>query len=642
MALLVLNVTLQVGLTLIAGSHIVERSIQFKTSLVSGDEATTPWDKVINYAHDEGNEWKNAVKKHTNRALGTSAAKAGAGACCNGAECSEMRLPCCDRSGAEAHTPHQPMRKNFTQADVQELPGGSNASFLAVGKPGGKKEKAETKKKEDGEEEVHTASLCRKEGEGKNETLHCTPLSYGFMDAWDELDRDGDGKWTLEEARADEANLGCRLGLPVEEVFRSACRGVQKDNEDTSEQPPFNVHLVPLSITERRAVPKDYFDWWRGLAVMCVAHDVSRCGELVAKGLFDGAINAGHRFTKGGVQDLDSALDYCQRMLRPGGMCEKTLPGAYMMYRSRVTEKCGAPTYGTGPRYVNPRDSRDMMSTVDVEYSMVEEYRTAASLEFIFFQGLILFLWFVNLIGELKAAIQLADFVWSFEHDASLPLLTPHMRSYTRPAVDGLKRSVSGLRGIEAGMDEKEEDEELGEAPNLDENGNHVVMKISLVHKGMVAMMLLIRIALLVYMFHVGSMFLMTNHKYDDLLLNAVALAFIFELPEFLYTFLLSDEMKSALEGSHTCEYVTVLPTRGFPSFLLNKSLWGIVVIPIVVFVVVVYNYEVTTMPSLHALQCTCFQIGDSCSVSSRFSRQWWDTYWKEIATMFQKSAVFR
>jgi len=455
------------------------------------------------------------------------------------------------------------------------------------------------------------------------------------------LDRDGDGKWTLEEARADEANLGCRLGLPVEEVFRSACRGVQKDNEDTSEQPPFNVHLVPLSISERRAVPKDYFDWWRGLAVMCVAHDVSRCGELVAKGLFDGAIGAGNRFTKGGVQDLDSALDYCQRMLRPGGMCEKTLPGAYMMYRSRVTEKCGAPTYATGPRYVNPFESRDVMSTIDVEYSMVEEYKTAASLEFTFFQGLILFLWFVNLIGELKAVIQLADFVSSFDHDGSLPLMTPRMRSHLRPSVAAIRRTVSDLRGIEEQI-EKEEEEEHGEAPNLDENGKHVIMKISLLHKGMVAIMLVIRVALLVYMFHVGSMFLMTNHKYDDLLLNAVALAFIFELPEFLYTFLVAEDMKEELDGAHTCEYPTRLPTKGVSTMFLSKSIWGIVVIPIVVLVVVVYNYEVTTMPSLHALQCTCFQIGDSCSASSRFSRHWWDTYWREIATMFHKSDVFR
>merc|ERR1719409_1756227 len=152
----------------------------------------------------------------------------------------------------------------------------------------------------------------------------------------------------------------------------------------------------------------------------------------------------------------------------------------------------------------------------------------------------------------------------------------------------------------------------------------------------MVSFMFAVRVYLLVYMWHVGSMFLLTNHKYDDLLLNAVALAFIFELPEFLYTFLVSDEMKSDLEEAHTIDYATALPVRGCATLFLSKSLWGIVIIPIVVLVVVVYNYQVTTMPSLRALQCTCFQSGSHCDVASTFDRQWWDSYWKEISKMFQ------
>jgi len=135
LALLVLNVTLQVGLTLIAGSHIVERSIEFKTSLVSGEDSTTPWDKAIKVSTEEGGRALEIVGD----TLGTSAAVVD-GSCCNGAECAELNLPCCDRSGAKPHTPHQPMRKNYTEADVQKTPGGSNATFLAIQKPKAKKE----------------------------------------------------------------------------------------------------------------------------------------------------------------------------------------------------------------------------------------------------------------------------------------------------------------------------------------------------------------------------------------------------------------------------------------------------------------------------------------------------------------------
>lgn len=627
-SLLVLNITLQVGLTLIAGNHIVNKSHQFQTTLVNLDQATTPWEKVI----DEVGDHSSQLGSNAYASIATPS-ELDNSQCCNGADCVELGLPCCSRSGARAHRPMEPMRKNLTQADVQKMPGGNNVSFLASWKPSAKA------KKNDGSEAESAASItdsiCRKVG--KNKTLHCTPGSYAFIDVWDDLDRDGDGLWTLEEARADEANLGCRLGLPVEEVFRSTCRGVQRDNEDTSENPPYNVHLVPLSVSERRAVPKAYFRWWTGLAVICVNHDVSRCGELVSKGMFDGAIAAGHRGTKGGIQDLDSALDYCQRLLRPGGLCEKTLPGAYMTYRSRVTEKCGPATYATGARYTNPYDNRDVMSTIAVQYGTVSQYETASSFQFCFFQGLILFLWFVNLVGELKAIIQLADFIYSFEHDETLPLLTRGMRKTLR----NVSRSLSRREHIPGDSSDEEERQRKSTA-HIDGDGKHVITKISRAHKGMVTGMLLIRIFLLFYMFHVGSMFLLTNHKYDDLLLNAVALAFIFELPEFLYTFLVSDDMKNELEGVRTVDYETALPTTGCATIFFSKSLWGIVIIPVVVIIVVAYNYQVTTMPSLRALMCTCFQSGDTCDVAARFKRQWWSQYWQDVAKMFEQSAVFR
>lgn len=640
-SLLVLNVTLQVGLTLIAGKNIVASSQQFKDTLLQSEAADTPWLKAFQHVEYHANELHKTVKE----TAGIGSSGEDGLTCCNGAKCAGNGLPCCSRSGAKPHRPHEPMRKNLTNADVQKLPGGNNASFLALRKP-------KKKKNSDDEEagmKTTTSALCKNRHRGNSSFLHCTPSSFDFISAWDYLDYDGDGMWTLEEARSDNANLGCSLGLPVEEVFRSTCRGVQRDNEDTSEHPPYNVHLVPLSVTERRAVPKAYFDWWVGLAVICVAHDVSRCGELVSKGLFDGAIHAGGRFTKGGIQDLDSALDYCQRLLRPGGMCEKTLPGAYMMYRSRVAEKCGAATYSTGPRYTNPFQGRDVMSTIAVKYALVEEYTTASSFQFCFFQSLILFLWFVNLVGELKALFQLGDFIYCFDHDDRLPLLTPSMRRWFKPIsrsasrrASQIRSSISGRFNAEPEVSDESSDEDLHKTGTESNVGNHTIMKISFSHKCMVTLMFVIRAGLLVYMFHVGSMFLLTNHKYDDLLLNAVALAFIFELPEFLYTFLVSDEMKADLEGTCTTDYPTSLPTRGCATMFLSKSLWGTVIIPIVVIVVVCYHHEVTTMPSLRALQCTCFQMGSHCDVTSYYSAEWWNSYWQEIGKMFQETSIFR
>lgn len=315
-----------------------------------------------------------------------------------------------------------------------------------------------------------------------------------------------------------------------------------------------------------------------------------------------------------------------------------------MMYRSRVSEKCGPPAYTTGDRYTNPFNDRDAMGTIQVKYSLVEEYNTASSKRFIFFQGLILFLWFVHLVMELKAVIQLADFVYGFPHDNTLPILTPRMRRRLRSARSTLSRHFSS-RSVDEGsssphpLDPEDSEDEKEDA--LDEEGKHVIKKISMSHKFMVTSMLAVRVYLLVFMFHVGSMFLLTNHKYDDLLLNAVALAFIFELPEFLYAFLVSDEMKSDLEDAHTIDYITALPTRGYAMLFFSKALWGIVIIPVVVLIAVLHNYTVTTLPSLRALRCVCFQDGEYCDVASRFSRDWWNAYWKDVARMFEQSSVF-
>jgi hypothetical protein len=574
-------------------------------------------------------------------------------------------MPCCDRRGAKAHQHFQPITRQLPagKKEVKNVSAAnSSTAFLELRKPAAKKEADE-----EGEEMVESSvsSVCQiRRSQGGNESLVCTPLSYEFFGAWEYLDVDGDGLWTLEEARVDEANLGCRLGLPVEEVFRSTCRGVQRDNDDTSQTPPYNVHHIPTSVSERRAVPKAFFDWWKGLSVICVVHDVSRCGELITRGVFDGAIGADDRYTKGGIQDLDTALDYCQRLLRPGGICEKTLPGAYMMYRSRVSEKCGAATFSTGERYTNPYDDRDVMQTIQVSYATFSQYHTAAEPQFKFFLGLILFLWYVNLVGELKTCIELADFIMSFPTNRSNPLVTEGFRRSVRsmsgsfPSLTRLgdfqerrmcegvpktKHEFIGHFGEREGLEEWDAADmiqTISFKPVTSEKHN-VITDISRPHQLTCAVMLFVRLFILFYMFHVGSNFLITNHKYDDLLLNAVALAFIFELPEFLYSFLVSDELKGALEGSKTAYYPSKLPTsRSYWALAFSKALWGMIIIPIVVYAVVTFNDRVTTMPSLRALQCTCFQEGEECEVASRFTRTWWNGYWKELSQIFATDAA--
>lgn len=470
---------------------------------------------------------------------------------------------------------------------------------------------------------VSSRSICIA---NKSNTLFCNPSSYGFIDKWDDLDTDKDGKWSLDEARMDEANLGCRLGIPAEDVFRSSCRGVLRDVEDSIDNHNLNYSfIVPMSITEYEAVPKAYFDWWVGLVVICVEFDPARCSELVARGLFDGALNAGSRWTTGGVQDLDSALDYCQRMVQPGGLCEQSLPGFYSTYRQRTHDKCGAAVYSSGDRYINPHNERDAMRTIRVSYTTVDNYVQYSTKRFRFFLFMILLLWYVNLLDELRDIVKLMDFLFRFPVTNVNPLLTPYMRSH-------IAKIHWGDRSEESSQPES--DQQRSEQDD-DDDDMLVVSDIAWPHWCMCAFMCVLRLSLLIYLFHVGTTFLLTDQGYTDLLLNSVALAFILDLPVVLYVTLLSDKAKKALDNAHTKDFETSLPTQGVARLCVSKAFWGIFVLPVLIYWVVSFNHEANTLPVLEALRCSCLQEGSNCEVSHRFTRAWWNTYWTHINYLF-------
>merc|ERR1719379_3408475 len=101
-----------------------------------------------------------------------------------------------------------------------------------------------------------------------------------------------------------------------------------------------------------------------------------------------------------------------------------------MMYRARVSEKCGASTYSPGHRHVNPHDHRDVTSVVQVSYSNVYDYVKCSSATFSFFLALILFLWYTNLVVEASNLLYIVDFICNFpvELKGSNPLVTPSMK----------------------------------------------------------------------------------------------------------------------------------------------------------------------------------------------------------------------
>jgi hypothetical protein len=198
-ALTILLLTCQLGLTVIAGQHIRANSFSFKKNLVAFHESEalpmsmTPIDLLA----DMVGEWgKDMASVHLGWLKYLTAQDEPEQQCCNGAECAALRLKCCDRSsvvvGSHTRKSNESMFMTMPKGAVEE-------TKIHVGRS--------------------RNEMCYRQAGHK---LDCTPASYSFLDAWDELDSNGDGLWSVEESLADKANLGCRFGVPVNEMFRSA------------------------------------------------------------------------------------------------------------------------------------------------------------------------------------------------------------------------------------------------------------------------------------------------------------------------------------------------------------------------------------------------------------------------------------
>lgn len=604
--LFLFTIMCQLGLTVIAGGYIQDKSRDFKVSLIRHEQFTTTAMTPIDYVRETVEHAFDKV---------TEVYEEPVTGCCSSAEC-DGALPCC---GAKP----KPNKKHYNQRAQSYQPTRNSSSFLALRR---NESTAPLKKMKDLLDSfVYGSSgdvvLCRK---GANGFLDCTPPSYAFLDAWHELDDNQDGVWSLEEAEADRTNLGCQLGLSPVDFFNSAVRGIIKDARDTADN-SYAIPLVPESIETRRAIPKDYFEQFKGLVVLCTAVDVGRCGQMISQGFFDGAIGLKSQVTRGGIHDLDSSLDFCQRMLRPNGVCEQALPHTFQLYRARIAQKCGRPSYSADKRYTSPHDPRDVTSIISVSYGQLAQFESANEFQFQTFLYLILLVWCVTLVDELLRILQLLDMLANFSicNDESYSFFPKRMRDQLRnyssfSSSDLLKTprlpaNLEKLSGLDA-----------------DPSESLVVVDISRPHHVMCCTMCAIRLCLWAYMGNVGTTFLVATFSYEDLLFNAVALAFIFELPEFLYVFLIADEIKEQLADAETVEYPTSLPVSGWKKGFVSKAFWGLFVTPLAVFLVVCFNHQQNIMSSLEALRCACFQSGSNCVAARRFTGAWWNDYWKD------------
>jgi hypothetical protein len=627
-SLFIIALVCQLGLTLIAGAYIQDRSASFKKDLLKiSDNADATGSVTITPAHRVITEVKEYVKDSVARDyyffekwLREYVAKDDVkNKCCDGAECSALQIHCCDRSDVKVGS-----------ARMER-----NTSMLLVMNP-----LKETEPRYRGRT---WNEMCRQQGDGM---ISCMPPSYLFIDAWDDLDSNGDGTWTLEEARTDQANLGCRFGISADEIFRSVCSGIQKDASDTADN-SYTIPLVPTEIELYQSIPKGYFDWWTSMVVICSSTDVHRCSSLIGAGIFDGAlhISRDYGFSRGGIADLDTALDFCQRMLTKDGICEKALPSSYLLHRSHSAASCGTASFSVDKRYFNPYNERDAMIIQGVEYAQYAEYQTSATFEFQFFLALILLVWYMSLLFELKQIFALADFTINFRVNSHSPTLTPRMQDWIRNHCTGKLEIIAKLWLPRREYEEDAPSDEVSSChaqsvhwkPASGTFGSHwhslenilVIGSHSLAHRNLCFIMVAVRLFLLCYMADVGTSFMIYQRDYSELLMNAVALTFIFKLPELLYVLLVPDFMQERLHGATCTPFRTSLPRSGFCKFMHSSMVWGLIFMPLFTTTVVFYNLQCNTKPFLEALECACYQQGSSCLEAQRFEKAWWDDFWQ-------------
>jgi len=559
-------------------------------------------------------------------------------ACCGGAECAGQGYQCCERSDSP-----NALHFNSSGGIINET---ASTNFLEVfsrkpGGGGGGGAKGSKKKGEAAEEPSGLETACTKFPKG---AIACAPPSAKLLNAWNHLDTDGDGRWTMEEAKEDAHNMGCKIGMPLEDVFRTACRGLIRDaREWTAMSKP--APRIPYTLKRRRAIPHAYFEWWRGIVGLCVHTDTSLCGTMISRGVFDAALNVSVSGSR--TLDIDSAMGYCHRLVRPRGVCDAALPGSYVMHRSRIAEKCGEPTFTAGPRFVNPSDPSDGFQTLTVSYANLDMFRETHKLHFRFFMFLVLVLWYVSIVDEVRDIIALWDFICHIpvENTATRTLfrrmsrrlssLTSRTRSFmSLSSQDGTAAETApiGSGSDELYTDQDEvDDEDIKDLEDPEDAPQINIHVIDRVHQLILVNMAVLRSCLLVYLAVAGTVFLVSNRNYMDLLLNTLALSFIFEIDVYLFGFLVPHDNQDQIRAVKPIKYQSWCPLE---SNWLSKWAWGFTWIPLVSLYYVIQNDQASTLPVLEALSCACLKVGEHCAEAQLIESTWWLEYWNHIAAL--------
>jgi len=437
--------------------------------------------------------------------------------------------------------------------------------------------------------------LCKRIGDG-NGTFTCMPHSVKFAFEWKHLDANGDGVWTLEEAKADKNKMRAKRGVSPETVFNNLINGLRFHALFVESTGPNRSFYLSSDIENERAIPKAYFNFWKGDAMMCSHFDPNSCEAAAKAGIFDGALVPGRLSAASkGIHDLDSAIQYCYRMLETGGGCEALLPTDFKRNREQRWGRCGARSLVEGGKYTNPYNNDQSVHVLEASYATVLKYQRATSRLYVFFQSVIIMLWLISLIDEWRELLKFLEFLIVFP----------------------------GLRAGGNNGGSKNEASEDGET-------TYTITGISQKHRAVLIFFYIVRLSVCYVLTQFGTFFLLTEQDYLNLVLYSLALTFVLTIDQMLFD-LLERDTKTLMDNAKPIEWVTRIPQEGCLAYCLKKECWGLFLVPILAVCIVVRYTYFEREPMLTVLRCACTQEGEKCLDSANYQAAWWRNYWGKV-----------
>jgi len=465
-------------------------------------------------------------------------------------------------------------------------------------------------------EDSMDSTMCFDKGEG----VSCAPPMIHVLTDWNQLDTDGDGVWSREEAQNDalREKVLCDYGVDALSLYTNIAQHL---NSSSSMKGRRNADLM-----SGLGVHKSYFNWFLHKPLLCQYGDADMCGTLFQRGFFDQALS---EKVSTDFANTATALEYCTALLQRE--CFDILPTPYKVWRSRQTMECGERKFGQ-TMYQTPGDDSaklvDKVPMLSVGFTVEDMYASTKSIGFRLFLCILLVTFLSVMALEWRSIIKALMWCLQFPKDMHA----------------GQDGQVVGKRSVHIHMKKAEDDttdEESAEDPMKSKNWGSYdspretktdvrksLHSVRTDHRIAVTIVTVLRLLLWFFLLWSGIMFLTGKPRYLTLIFDALSLLYIFEIDELLYRTMLRHEFQT---DHMETEDIRVINHECFRSSGRKSVLMDIAAfLGIVVFsCCIVYTYCAAELsPMIDALGCLCSKDGPHCHEAQAFSKTWWDTYW--------------